>query len=62
MKAENIDQIAKWTLNHQTQKISEKYNNIENTIKILNSLMQDFTKKADNFEKNLKKKTRIQEL
>ena len=62
VKVENINQIAEWALVKHQQKISEKYNSIENTIKILNSLIQDFGKKADHFEINLKGKTRIEDL
>ena len=58
-KIENIDKIADLALSQHSKKISEKYNNIENTIKILNSLIQDFGKKADHYEVNLKGKTRI---
>lgn len=60
-KAENIDKLAYWAYEKECKRISEKYSNIDTTVKILNGLVGDFVRKADKIEKNALAKAKVDE-
>jgi t-SNARE complex subunit (syntaxin) len=61
-RIEQVDQIARDSLQKNQVKLPEKYANIEATLKLLTNLINAFRKRADTYEQDLKHRAKIDDL